>query len=73
MDLEELLRKVDTVSSGTAELDCTFATVFPSGPRKVTRSIDAAVRLIEITLLGCPLCAISRHQLGVERVPYFVA
>src|SRR6516165_2414408 len=52
MDLGELLRKVETARSGTAELDSSFASVFPSAPRKVTRSIDAAVRLIEIELPG---------------------
>jgi hypothetical protein len=81
MDLEELLRKVETVPSGTAELDSTFATVFPSAPRKVTRSIDAAVRLIEIELPGwwwtCGYCMLSNdaslYVPGSHRFPYATA
>lgn len=46
MNLRKLLRKVEGASSGTPELDSEFAAVFPSAPRKVTRSIDAAVQLI---------------------------
>jgi len=63
MDLEELLQKVETANNGTAELDDSFASVFPSAPSKVTRSIDAAVRLIEIELPGwwwtCGYCTLS--------------
>ena len=78
MDLEELLRKVETVPSGTAELDSSFAKVFPSAPRKVTRSIDAAVRLIEIELPGwwwtCGYCMLSNdaslYVPGSNRFPY---
>jgi hypothetical protein len=50
MDLRELLRKIETAPNGTAELDSESASVFPSAPRNVTRSIDAAVRLIESVL-----------------------
>jgi ribosomal protein S20 len=42
MDLRELLRKVEAAPNGTTELDSKFASVFPSAPRNVTRSIDAA-------------------------------
>ena len=69
MDLEELLRKVE------------IATVFPSAPRKVTRSIDAAVRLIEIELPGwwwtCGYCRLSNdaslYVPGSHRFPYATA
>jgi hypothetical protein len=78
MDLEELLRKVETARSGTAELDSAFVSVFPSAPRKVTRSIDAAVRLIEIELPGwwwtCGYCMLSNdaslYVPGSNRFPY---
>jgi hypothetical protein len=63
MDLRELLRKVEAAPNGTPELDSEFASVFPSTPRKVTRSIDAAVRLIESELPGwwwtCGHCTLS--------------
>ena len=66
MDLEELLRKVETAPNGTPELDGEFARVFPSAPRKITRSIDAAVRLIESELRGwwwtCGYCALSNNS-----------
>jgi hypothetical protein len=78
MDLKELLPQVETARSGTAELDGTFASVFPSAPRKVTRSIDAAVRLIEIELPGwwwtCGYCMLSNdaslYVPGSHRFPY---
>jgi len=78
MDLKELLRQVETARSGTAELDGAFASVFPSAPRKVTRSIDAAVRLIEIELPGwwwtCGYCMLSNdaslYVPGSHRFPY---
>jgi hypothetical protein len=81
MDLKELLRQVETAHSGTAELDGTFASVFPSAPRKVTRSIDAAVRLIEIELPGwwwtCGYCRLSNdaslYVPGSHRFPYATA
>jgi hypothetical protein len=81
MDLEELLRKVETAPSGTAELDSCFASVFPSASRKVTRSIDAAVRLIEIELPGwwwtCGYCTLSNdaslYVPGSKRFPYSAA
>ena len=52
MDPETLLQKIETVSQGTPKLDRDFATVFPSAPPNVTRSIDAAARLIERELPG---------------------
>jgi hypothetical protein len=78
MDLKELLRQVETARSGTAELDGTFASVFPSAPRKVTRSIDAAVRLIESELPGwwwtCGHCSLSDdaslYVAGSKKFPY---
>jgi hypothetical protein len=76
MDLGELLRKVETARSGTAELDSSFASVFPSAPRNVTRSIDAAVRLIESELPGwwwtCGHCTLSDDAslAGSKHFPY---
>ena len=78
MDLRELLRKVETARSGTAELDGSFASLFPSAPRKVTRSIDAAVRLIESELPGwwwtCGYCMLSNdaslYVPGSKQFPY---
>jgi hypothetical protein len=52
MDLRELLRKIETAPNSSLELDSEFASVFPSAPRKVTPSIDAAGRLIESELPG---------------------
>jgi hypothetical protein len=63
MDLGELLRRVETAPNGTPELDSEFASVFPSAPTEVTRSIDAAARLIESELPGwwwtCGYCTVS--------------
>jgi hypothetical protein len=78
MDLEELLRKVETAPSGTEQLDRSFASLFPSAPPKVTRSIDSAVRLIEIELPGwwwtCGYCSLSNdaslYVPGSARFPY---
>src|SRR5215469_1366762 len=78
MNLGELLRKVETACTGTAELDSSFASVFRSAPPKVTRSIDAAVRLIEIELPGwwwtCGYCMLSNdaslYVPGSDRFPY---
>lgn len=62
-EFEGLLRKVEAVSEGTAELDRDFATVFASAPPGVTRSIDCAVGLIETELPGwwwsCAYCKVS--------------
>jgi hypothetical protein len=78
MSLRELLQKVEIASSGTAELDSAFAAVFRSAPRKVTRSIDAAVQLIERELPGwwwtCGYCSLSNDSSlyvpGSSRFPY---
>jgi hypothetical protein len=63
---ETVLRKVEIASSGTPELDSDFAAVFPSAPRKVTRSIDAAVQLITRELPGwwwtCGYCSLSNDS-----------
>jgi hypothetical protein len=78
MDLRELLRKVEAAPNGTTELDSKFASVFPSAPRNVTRSIDAAVRLIESELPGwwwtCGHCTLSDdaslYVTGSKHFPY---
>jgi len=60
-NLRELLKKVETASAGSPELDRDFVKAFRSAPPNVTCSIDAAVRLIETELLGwwwnCGYCA----------------
>ena len=62
MDLRKLLQKVETARIGSAELDDDFASTFRSAPPNVTRSIDAAARLIETELPGwwwnCGHCAL---------------
>ena len=52
MDLRKLLQKVETARVGSPELDSEFLSTFRSAPPNVTRSIDAAVRLIETELPG---------------------
>ena len=47
VDLRKLLQKVETAPFGSPELDSEFVRTFRSAPPNVTRSIDAAVRLIE--------------------------
>lgn len=47
MDLRKLLKKVETAPVGSTELDNEFASTFRGAPPNVTRSIDAAVQLIE--------------------------
>jgi hypothetical protein len=51
-DLTKLLRKVELTAEGSAKLDREFAKLFPSAPARVSRSIDALVRLIETELPG---------------------
>jgi len=62
VDLRKLLHQVETASSGSPELDSEFESTFPSAPLHVTRSIDAAARLIETELPGwwwnCGHCAL---------------
>lgn len=66
MNLGKLLRRVEIASSGTPELDREFAAVFPSAPRKITRSIDAAAQLIATELPGwwwtCGYCSLSNDS-----------
>src|SRR3984893_8123788 len=60
-NLRELLKKVETASAGSPELDSGFVKAFRSAPPNVTCSTDAAVRLIETELSGwwwnCGYCA----------------
>ena len=62
MDLRKLLQKVETAPSGSPELDSEFVRTFPLASPIVTRSIDAAVQLIETELPGwwwnCGFCAL---------------
>jgi hypothetical protein len=61
VDLRKLLHQVETAASGSPELDSEFQSTFRSVPPNVTRSIDAAARLIEAELPGwwwnCGHCA----------------
>src|SRR2546428_621634 len=54
--------RVETDAIGSPELDSEFESTFPSVPSHVTRSIDAAARLIETELPGwwwnCGHCAL---------------
>ena len=52
MNLRKLLQKVETARVGSPELDREFVSTFHTAPPNVTRSIDAAVRLIEAELPG---------------------
>ena len=62
MDLRKLLHRVETAATGSPELDSEFESAFRSVPPQVTRSIDAAARLIEAELPGwwwnCGHCAL---------------
>jgi hypothetical protein len=64
VDLRKLLQKVETARVGSPELDNQFVSTFRLAPPNVTRSIDAAVRLIETELPGwwwnCGYCE-RRH------------
>ena len=61
MNLRKLLQKVEIASVGSSELDDEFVSTFHAAPPNVTRSIDAAVQLIETELPGwwwnCGYCA----------------
>jgi hypothetical protein len=61
MDLRKLLHQVETASTGSPELDSEFESTFRWVPPNVTRSMDAAARLIETELPGwwwnCGHCA----------------
>jgi hypothetical protein len=67
MDLRRLLQKVETARVGSPELDNEFGSTFRSAPPNVTRSIDAAIRLIETELPGwwwnCGCCG---HRNGAS-------
>src|SRR5215475_9794576 len=71
VDLRKLLHRVEIAPIGSPELDSEFESTFPSVPSHVTRSIDAAARLIETELPGwwwnCGHCAL-RH--GVSLCPW---
>jgi hypothetical protein len=62
VDLRKLLHQVETAPTGSRELDSEFENTFRSVPPYVTRSIDAAGRLIETELPGwwwnCGHCAL---------------
>jgi hypothetical protein len=62
VDLRKLLHRVETAPTGSPELDSEFESTFRSVPSHVTRSIDAAARLIETELPGwwwnCGHCAL---------------
>jgi hypothetical protein len=77
VNLRKLLRKVETASVGSPELDGDFLSTFPSAPPDVSRSIDAAVHLVESELPGwwwnCGYCALrngaSLYVPGSSRIP----
>jgi hypothetical protein len=81
MDAEELLKKVEAAPQGTTELDEEFAKLYPTAPRDVTRSIDAAVGLVESEFPGwwwtCGYCTLSNdaslYVPGSNRFPYATA
>jgi len=76
VDLRKLLQKVETARIGSPELDSEFVSTFRSAPPNVTRSIDAAVRLIEAELPGwwwnCGCCELrngaSLYVRGSSRI-----
>ena len=76
VDLRKLLQKVETARSGSPQLDSEFVNTFRSAPPNVTRSIDAAVRLIETELPGwwwnCGCCELrigaSLYVPGCSRI-----
>jgi len=72
---------VEAAPQGTPELDSEFTRTFPSAPPNVTRSIDAAVLLIESELPGwwwtCGYCKLSNdaslYVPGSGQFPYALA
>jgi hypothetical protein len=64
VELRKLLQKVETAPVGSTELDNEFVSTFHAAPLNVTRSIDAAVQLIETELPGwwwnCGYCALRK-------------
>jgi hypothetical protein len=77
MDLRKLLHQVETAPTGSSELDREFESTFRLVPPNVTRSIDAAARLIETELPGwwwnCGHCALrngaSLYVPGSSQLP----
>src|SRR3954462_3976721 len=50
--LEKLRHKIEAAPTGSAKLEQAVRAIFPSAPPNVTRSIDAALQLIEAELPG---------------------
>ena len=72
MDLRKLLHRVETAPIGSPELDSEFESTFRSVPSRVTRSIDAAARLIEPSFqAGGGTAGIAR--LGMARLSMSLA
>jgi hypothetical protein len=61
-NLRKLLHKIESAPAGSPELDRDFINAFRSAPPNVTRSIDAALRLIGTELpewwWNCGYCAL---------------
>jgi hypothetical protein len=67
VDLRKLLQKVETARVGSPQLDSEFANIFHSAPSDVTRSIDAAITLIERELPGWGWnCGCCEHRNGAS-------
>ncbi len=67
VDLRKLLQKVETARIGSPQLDSEFVNAFRSAPPNVTRSIDAAVELIETELPGWGWnCGCCEHKNGAS-------
>jgi hypothetical protein len=67
VDLRRLLQKVETARVGSPELDNEFVSAFRLAPPNVTRSVDAAVRLIEAELPGWWWnCGCCEHRNGAS-------
>jgi len=67
VDLRRLLQKVESARVGSPELDNEFVSTFRSAPPNVTRSIDAAIRLIQAELPGWWWnCGSCEHKNGAS-------
>jgi hypothetical protein len=67
VDLRKLLQKVESARVGSPELDNEFVSTFRSAPPNVTRSIDAAIRLIQAELPGWWWnCGSCEHKNGAS-------
>ena len=71
MDLRKLLYRVEIAPVGSPELDSEFESTFRSVTPHVTRSIDAAARLIETELPGGGTAGIA--HLGMARLSMSLA